>query len=223
MLHAMADKPRAAAGDEHVHQAVQSHEHISGRPVGGGHGADRALRQPRFHGSRGQHVGDDLVGAGRKAAAPQDARVAGLHADPGGVGGHVGPGLVDHGHHAKGHRHAPKLDAVVEGRFQRHDAERIGQRRHLLQSVGHSKDARLVQHEPVQQRLGGAGRPGRLHVLAVGLHDGRRLRPQGRRHGEQRPVALLGRRLSQLHARRFCEFRQLAHFLFQSHGPLLFE
>ena len=223
MLHAMADKARATPGDEHVHQAVQPHEHIGGRPIGGGHRADGALRQPRFHGSRGQHVGDDLVGAGRKAAAPQDACVAGLHADPGGVGSHVGPGLVDHGHHPEGHRHAPKLDAVVEGRFQRHDAERIGQRRHLLQGVGRGKDAGLVQHEPVQQRLGGAGRARRLHVLAVGLNDGRRLRPQGRRHGVKRPVALLGRRLSQLRARRFCEFRQFAHFLFQSHGPLLFE
>ena len=171
VLDAVADKPGAPAGDEHVHQAMQLHEHVGGGPIGGGDGADGTLGQAGPHGGGRQNVGDGLVGAGCEASAPQHAGVARLHADAGGIGGHVGPRLVDHGHHAKGHRHAAQADAVVQGGFQGHHAEGVGQLPQLVEGIGHGAHPGLVQHEPVQQGLARTGRPGRVHIAPVGLHD----------------------------------------------------
>ena len=69
---------------------------------------------------------------------------------PGGVGGHVGPRLVDHPDHAERHPHLAQLQPVGQGAAPHHLADRVGQPGHLAQPLRHAG-------EPVRGRAG-AGR-----------------------------------------------------------------
>ncbi len=82
------------------------------------------------------------VGLERLAAAAQQHRVAGLQAEPGGVGGHVGARLVDEADHAQRDAHARDLEAVGPAPGLHGLAHRIGQRGDLAQARRHLLDAR---------------------------------------------------------------------------------
>ena len=117
----------------------------------------------------GQHGGDQRVGLDRLAAAPQQHGVAGLHAEPGGIGGDVRPRLVDESDDPERHAHARDLDAVRPAPRLDDGADGIGQRRDLTQAVGHLLDAGLGQREAVDERARQAFRARALQVGAVGL------------------------------------------------------
>jgi hypothetical protein len=88
-------------GDEVAHRlAVGGLDHLDGgfRQAGGGQALAHA-------------GGDGLVGVQGLLATAQDGGVAGFQAQRGGVGGDVGPRLVDDADHAQRHAHLADLDA----------------------------------------------------------------------------------------------------------------
>ena len=107
---------------------------------------------------------------------------------PGGVGGHVGARFVDDADHAERHAHPADLDAggpVLEvGDL----ADRVGQRRDLLEALRHRLDRGVLERQPVDERgvlpLGARG----LDVLRVGREEPRRVATDGGGHGHQRAV-----------------------------------
>ena len=103
VLGAGADQSSAPTGDEQIHIAHGGHQ-LVGAGVGGVLDEIHAgLRQAsRFQ--TGTEGGDDGVGtAPGVAAGAQDAHVAALETQGGGVTGHVGTALVNDSHHAHGH------------------------------------------------------------------------------------------------------------------------
>ncbi len=103
----------------------------------------------------GRHLGEDGVGVSRRGRAAKHDRVAGLQAQGGAVDRHVGPRLVDHGHHAERHPHPPYVEAVGQPVALDRLAHGIGQAR---RSCG-----RRWRSPPAAPRRGAAGRaaPGR--------------------------------------------------------------
>ena len=99
-----------------------------------------------------------------------------------------GPRLVDDPDDAERHPHLAQLEPVGQRRAAHDLADRVGQGRDVAQPVGHRRDAALVEREPVDQALGGAGVAGGLHVLGVGGQHLRRPRLEGVGHGVQRGV-----------------------------------
>ncbi len=140
--------------------------------------------------NRGRRV--EAVGA-----AAQHHRVAALQAERAGVRGDVGPALVDDADDAERRRHPLDDEAVGAGEGREHPADRIGQRRDLLEPARHRLDPRLVQREPVEERrrqvlrlaVGEIARVGGENVDARSRKIARRRR--------QRPVLLLGRRVGE--------------------------
>ena len=75
-LHAVADEPRAAAGNEHVDQAVKPHKDVGRRTVSRGDNADRTLGHARLLRRSREHARDGRTRAGRHRPAAQDAGVS---------------------------------------------------------------------------------------------------------------------------------------------------
>ena len=96
-LHAVADEPRPAAGNEHVDQAVEPHEDIGRRAIGRGDDADRALGHARLLRRSRKDARDGSTRASRHRPATQDAGISRLQTDTGSVGGHVRTRLVHDG------------------------------------------------------------------------------------------------------------------------------
>ena len=82
-------------------------------------------------------------------AGAQDHRIARAHADRRGVGGDVGPALVDHADHADRRAHPRDVEAVRPRPARHLRADRIGQVRDLLERVGDRREPRLIEHQPV--------------------------------------------------------------------------
>ena len=103
--------------------------------------------------SRGQR----LVRFDRLRAAAQDAGVAALDRQAGGLDGHVGPALEDHAEHAD--RHAHLADADAAGLLLHADdlADDVGHGGQLLAALGHGLDDLGRELEAVHH----AARPGR--------------------------------------------------------------
>ena len=103
----------------------------------------------------------------------QDRRVAGLHRQRAGVGGHVGPAFVDDADDAERHAHALKAQAVRPRPFGQHRADGIGQRGNLLDALGGRFDARLVEQQTIDERGRPSGGARGFQVLGIGGEDGR--------------------------------------------------
>ena len=75
-LHAVADEPRAAAGNEHVDQAVEPHEDVGRRAIGRGDNTNRTLGHARLLRRSREHARDCRTRAGCHRPAAQDAGVS---------------------------------------------------------------------------------------------------------------------------------------------------
>ena len=129
---------------------------------------------------------DDGGVAGARARGPaQQDGVARLEADPGRVGGDVGPGLVDHPDDAEGHPQLAQLEPVGQRRPPDHLADRVGQPGDLAQPGGHRLEPVVGEAQPVDDVGGRARLLGATDVLGVGGQDRRRLRQQRVGHGVQ--------------------------------------
>ena len=130
-------------------------------------------------------------------AAAQDDGVSALQAERAGVRGDVRAALIDHADHAKRRRNPLDDQAVgaVEGR--EHAADRIGQRRDVLEAASDRLDPRRVQREAIEERRRQALRPAFGEIAPVGRQDLRRALAQNSRRRRQRPVLLRGRRIGE--------------------------
>ncbi len=219
----MADKAGPAPRHEHVHNAMQAHQHVGRRMIGGGDGADAAGRHAGGHGGGVKHLGDGDAGALRKRPSAQHDGVARLQADARGVGGDVRARLVDDGDDAEGDADALKLDARFERAALLHDVDRVGQRHQILERRSHRLDAIGIEHQPIEQAFLHLRGTRRFHVLIVCGKDFRRVCTQGGRHRAQGVVALLRRRLGKRTARHLRGLSDAAHLIFKLHVPPFIE
>ena len=182
------DESLAPARDDHVDIFIEGQHGPDRGPVRGFDHLYRRARQPGGLQAIGDARGDGAVGMDRFRAAPEDHRVAGFDAQPCGIRGHVGPGLVDDPHHAQRHPHAPHLDpgrAVIHSRY---FPDGVGQAGNLRQAVRHGLQPRRRQFEPVEQRVCQAVFPRRDEIRAVCLGQAGALRQQAFGDGAQRGV-----------------------------------
>ena len=85
-------------------------------------------------------------------AAAQDHGVAALDAERRGVDRHVGPALVDHEDDAQRHAHLPDFQPVGPPARRDDLADRVGQRGHVAQRLGHLVDPPGIQRQAVDRR-----------------------------------------------------------------------
>ena len=161
------DQRRTAARDEAVDDVGELHELDRGLVA---HVVDEQHRvggEPGLGEPVAQRVGDGQVGPQRTRRPAQDGDVARLEADAGGVAGDVGPVLVDDRDHAE--RDPAALDPQTVGPAPpvEHLADRVGQRGDGAKAVGHPRDARVGEAQPVERSGLEAGGLGRLDVDAV--------------------------------------------------------
>ncbi len=88
-----------------------------------------------------------------------------------GIGGDVGPALVDHADDAERHAHALDGHAIRTRPAFAHRADRIGKAAHHLDAVGHGGDALVVQRQPVEKCGRRARGLGLAEVVGIGGKD----------------------------------------------------
>ena len=184
------DQRLAAARDDHVDIVGHGQHDADGGAVNGGHKLDRRLRQACGL-QAGLHAGGDGAGGFETVrSSAQDAGVAGLQAQPAGIGGDVGAALIDDADDAERYADAGDLQAVGALPLRHDGADGIGQGRHVFQALGDAFDAQFVQLQPVHQRRGGAARDGCGKVAGVGGQDFGHTGAECRRCGAQCLVLL---------------------------------
>ena len=142
----------AAARDDQVDQALLPGQ-LGQRVAPALDELDRALGRV-LGGDRRQH----RVGVRRARRAAQHDRVARLQAQRGRVDRDVRPRLVDDGDDAERHALLAHVEPVGQPEALDHLADRVAQRGDVAHLRGDRADARLVEHQPVEQR-GATGRP----------------------------------------------------------------
>src|SRR5438034_7250302 len=151
----LADPPHellAAPRDDQIDEIGELEQPGHGLAVGRVDELDGVRRPARLLQGLGQDGRDHRIRLERLAAAAQHYRVARLHAETGGVGGDVGPGLVDEADDAERHPDAADLEAVGTAPRLDHGADRVGQGRDLAQAGGHLVDSRIRQREAIEKR-----------------------------------------------------------------------
>ena len=145
LLHAR-HQALAAARHDHVDGAAESLQHqADGLAVGGRHELDGGIGQPRRTQAAREAYLDRAARMVAIGAAAQDRRVAGLEAQRARIRRHVRAALVDDADDAQRHAHALDLQAVRPRPLRQHRADGIGQRRDLLEALGHGLDALGVE------------------------------------------------------------------------------
>ena len=126
-------------------------------------------------------------------AAAQDGGIARFEAERAGIRGHIGAAFVDDADDAERHPH-PLDGHAVRPRPGSHDAaDRVLRPRMTSMPGGHGLDAGLVERQPVEKGLGGAGGARFGDILGVFREDLALLGADRGRHPLQRPVLLRGR------------------------------
>ena len=110
--HHPLDQRAPAARHDDVDMLGHAQQVADGGAVGGGHQLDRGGGQAGRGEARAEGGDDRARGVEALRAAAQDRGVAGLEAQRPGIGGDVGPALVDDPDHAQGHPHAGDVEAV---------------------------------------------------------------------------------------------------------------
>jgi hypothetical protein len=131
----------------------------------------------------------------RLPPAAQDARVAGLEAQRRGIGGHIGPGLVDHRDHAERDPDPLDLQAIRAGLGAVDPTQDLRCIADLGDRACEPGDPAIVEHQPIEQRGGGAGIARRGKIAGVGCEDGGPVAIDRQGDRPERPGALLGVRL----------------------------
>ena len=171
-----------------VHQhAVRVVDELDGRLGGPGAGEGTA-----------DEANQGGVGAQCLLAAPQNASVSRLEAQPEYINGHVGAALVDAGDHsqrnaAAGHRHP-----IGQGMHLNRFSDGVGKRRNLALLGGGPPETVRRQQQPVYHRFADPGRTRFLAVQGVGLQQLFRVGFQQFSQGVEGPVLDLGGQPCQL-------------------------
>ena len=194
MLHAR-DKAFAAARHDHVYVSVQARKHgAHGGAVVGRHERDDVARKAGALQSRDKAAMDRPRGAQAIRAAAQDRGVAGLEAQRAGVGGDIGPALVNHADNTQRRRDALDAQAIGPLEHGQHTAHGVGQIGDFLHAARHRLDALLVEGEPIHRRSERVGGLRLRHVQRVRGKDRRAGLADFRRRRAQRLVLDLGGR-----------------------------
>ena len=190
-VHAGADEALAAPGDQQVHKAAGLHQ-VGGTGAGGilhqihQRAGRSAVLQPRA-----QRGDNGCIGADGLLAAAQDAYVAALQAERGGVRRHIGAALVDNGNHAHGHANLADDEPVGPGCLAEELAHRVRQCGDGAHALGHAFHARGRERETVDHDRGDHAARG-LHIRGVGRKDIIGVVQQSLGHGLQQTVFLSG-------------------------------
>ena len=165
------DEAGTAARDDDIEIAAQVHHDIDGLAVREVDELDGALGDARLVGSLGKQGADGDIRADGLRTAAQDDGVAGLEAEPRGIGRDIRARLVDDADDAERHAHAADLEAI--GADRRVVARRNGVRqgRRLAQALRHRGDAALVEQQAVEVRALDLLLARVLDVERIGLQD----------------------------------------------------
>ncbi len=162
----------AAARDDHVERSAEAFEHFADRRTRGERRARNGrLGKPGLP-EAGSQAGVDR-GRGMEAVRPaaQHDSVAALETKSARVGRHVRSALVDDADDAERRRHALDDEAVGASEGRQHAADRVRQRRHLLQAARDRFDAGVVQREPVKKGARQTLRLADVQIPRVGGKD----------------------------------------------------
>ena len=172
MLGDEADQALAAARDDQVDLFIELEEFEDRFPVSGCHHLQCRRRQMQI----GQHLlqegADGAVGMDRFRAAAQDDGIAALQAEGGGIGGDIGPRLVDDADDTEGDAHAPDLQTVGAPPHAGDFTDRVGEGGDFTQAGGHGAHPFFIEGEAIEHRrreaLGATG----AQILFVGGEQG---------------------------------------------------
>ena len=170
ILHAGADQPCTAPGDQQIHIAHGSHQGVGGSVGGVLNQADRIFRQTVLPQPLPQCLHNGVGAAPGLLAAAQDAGVAALDGKGGGIAGHVGTALVDDGDHAHGHSGLFDHQPVGALHPLQYPAHRVGQGSNLFNALCHGADALLGQGKTIQHHLADMSLCSG-HIVGVGGKD----------------------------------------------------
>ena len=166
------DQALAAARDDQVDGPFQPREDgADGFTIRDGDQLDRVGGQARLRDGAGHDGGDGARGFQAVRAAAQDGGVARAQAQGGGVGGDVGPALVDDAQDADGGADTGDVQTVGGGPAGHLGADRIGLGGDGLDGDGHALDAGGGQGQAVDQGFGQARGAGVSDVAGVGGQD----------------------------------------------------
>ena len=147
-------QPFAAARDQQVDDAVLRRQlRQVAVPLADRQQQHRVLRQPGLGKRLARHRRQRRVRALRVVRAAQDDRVAALDRQRRAIDRHVRPRLVDDGDDAERHPQLAQVEPAVERLPFKLLADRILERSHGPDAVGHRRDPLLGQRQPVPQRL----------------------------------------------------------------------
>ncbi len=114
---------------------------------------------------------DGATGVKALRTTAQDDGVAGLHAQPCGIGRNVGPAFVNDADDAEGHRNTLYGEPVGPPPLRQDAPQGIGQLRNRIEPGGHRFDAVFIEHQAVQHRGAQPAFARGAHVHVVGGND----------------------------------------------------
>ena len=180
--YAALDKAGTAARDEHIDDTAQTHEGPRGGTVGGLDNTHGLTRKAACLNGIGKRMRDSDAGTLCHGAAAQDAGVTGANADTGGIGRHVGTGLVDHGDKTQRHAYLLQVKAAIDRAPLKHATHRVGKLGEFLETGCHPLDALVRKLEAIEQAGARARLGSGVHVESVLLENRRLGIAQGGRH-----------------------------------------
>ena len=151
LLDYAADQPSATPGHQQIDMTACLHQGLGPIATVSVHGSHQSRIQPLLTKHPAYQFHQGAVGALGRVTSPQEGRIAGLEAEGHHIDGDIGPGLVDHGHHAQGNPHLIEPHAVGHVMAANHLAQGIGQPRHHAHAPGGVRDTNLVQAQTVDQ------------------------------------------------------------------------
>ncbi len=140
-----------APGNQEIDPLAGLHQLPGAFPARIVHHLDCVGVEPHFLLGALQQFADCEVGAEGVARPAEDDRVAGFETEAGGVGRHIGPRLIDHGHHTERGTESCHPQPVGTNEARRHLPDRVGKRRHLSQAAGHSLDPRRGKSQSIEE------------------------------------------------------------------------
>ncbi len=165
------DQRRPAARHDDVDGAGQLEHDPDRGAVAHRHQLDRRSGQVRLAQTFGEGADQGLRRMEALRSAAQDRGVAGFERQPAGIGGDVGPTLVDDADDAQGHGDAFDVEPVRPRPAGERAADRVGQRGDVLEPLGDRLDPLAVERQPVLERRRQALGPGLGAVARIGGED----------------------------------------------------
>ena len=217
VVHHIADKPLAAARDQHIHIAADGHQRLGARALGALHKADAVARQV----VRLQRVADNAADGTARfdgfLAAAQYRRIAAADAERRRVERDIRARLKNHGDHAERHAALGDMDAR-RGRPGLPAAHRVVEACQSPHRLCHAGEAGVGQTQTVKHRRGHAVFRRRGEVERICGEDVAACRLHTVGEIEEHRTARLVRRGIQRGGRRLRAFFKFENVVVDFHG-----